>query len=128
MNVNEKGSLGLLKLITDIYSKGFTCFIPFDDYNPVDCIALTTEGKTIRLQVKYRSPDKNDAYEIAARSVVNGKRVFINKDLIDFWAVYLADLDRVVYIPMSIMDHKGSHKITRKQLSEIDGRLKSMPG
>ena len=36
MNVNEKGNLGLLKVITDLYSKGFTCFTPFDDYNPVD--------------------------------------------------------------------------------------------
>ena len=127
MNVNEKGNVGLLKVITDLYSKGFTCFTPFDDYSPVDCIAMNADGKTFRLQVKYRSPDKNDCYEFAARSVVNGKRVFMNKNLVDYWAIYLSDLDKVVYISMDIMNNKGSHKITRKNISEMDERLKSAP-
>ena len=127
MNVNQKGNVGLLKVIGDLYNKGYTVFKPFDDYNPVDCIAMNTEGKIFRLQVKYRSPDRDDSYEISASSMVNRKSVPINRSLIDYWAVYLSDLDQVVYMPISMMEGKKVHYITRKQLGEMDERLKSAP-
>ena len=127
MNVNQKGNIGLLKVISDLYSKGFTVFEPFDDYNPVDCIAMDSEGNIFRLQVKYRSPDRNDAYEISASTIVNKKSVPINRGLIDYWAVYLSDLDKIVYMPISAMEGKKVHYITRKQLSDVDERLKSAP-
>ena len=119
MNVNEKGNLGLIKVIGDLYSKGFTVFTPFDDYNPVDCIALDSEGKSFRLQIKYRSPGRGDRYEIAASSVVNGKGVAINRNLIDCWAIYLSDIDKVVYMPISIMNGKKVHYITRPRVEEL---------
>ena len=119
MNVNEKGNLGLIKVIGDLYSKGFTVFTPFDDYNPVDCIALDSEGKSFRLQIKYRSPGRGDRYERAASSVVNGKGVAINRNLIDCWAIYLSDIDRVVYMPISIMNGKKVHYITRPRVEEL---------
>ena len=119
MNVNEKGNLGLIKVIGDLYSKGFTAFTPFDDYNPVDCIAVGAEGELFRLQVKYRSPGRGDRYEISASSMVNGKGVAINRNLIDCWAVYLSDIDKVVYMPISIMDGKKVHYITRQQVEEL---------
>jgi hypothetical protein len=127
MNVNEKGNLGLIKVIADLYSKGFTAFTPFDDYNPVDCIAMNKEGKSFRLQVKYRSPGRGDRYEISAQSMVNGKAVPINRSLIDYWAIYMADIDQVIYMSVSAMEGKGVHYITRKQLSELDERFKSAP-
>ena len=127
MNTNEKGNTGLIKVIADLYSKGFHCFTPFDDYSPVDCIVMNSNGKTFRLQIKYRSPDKDDCYKIYASSVVNGKRVKINKDLIDYWAVYLSDIDKIVYLPVSVMENKNSHTITQKQIGELDERLKSAP-
>ena len=127
MNVNEKGNMGLLKVITDLYSKGFYCFTPFDDFSPIDCIAMNNEGKTFRLQVKYRTPGRGDRYEISARSVVNGKSIPIDKTLLDFWAVYLADIDQIVYLSVDIMNDKGVHYITRKHISELDERLKSAP-
>ena len=119
MNVNEKGNLGLIKVIGDLYSKGFTAFTPFDDYNPVDCIALDNNGKMFRLQIKYRSPGRGDKYEISASSMINGKGVAIDRNLIDCWAVYLSDIDKVVYMPISIMEGKKVHYITRQRLEEL---------
>ena len=119
MNVNEKGNLGLIKVIGDLYSKDFTAFTPFDDYNPVDCIAVDKDGKCFRIQVKYRSPGRGDKYEISASSMVNGKGVAIDRNLIDCWAVYLSDIDKVVYMPISIMDGKKVHYITRQRLAEL---------
>ncbi len=112
MNVNEKGNHGLIKVISDLYDQGYSCFTPFDDYNPIDLIVVNKDGVTRRIQIKYRSKMKSkDRYEVAARSVVNRKVVKINKNLIDGWAVYLADLDRVIYLPVSIMKTKNVHYI-----------------
>jgi len=119
MNVNEKGNLGLIKVIGDLYSKGFTAFTPFDDYNPVDCIAVNSAGKSFRLQIKYRSPGRGDRYEISASSMVNGKGVAIDRNLIDCWAVYLSDIDKVVYMPIEIMNGKKVHYITRQNVDEL---------
>ncbi len=112
MNVNEKGNIGLIKVMSDLYSKSYHCFTPFDDHSPVDLISLDSNGKCQRWQVKYRSLDKKrNRYEVAAKSVVNGKRIPIDKNLIDGWAVYLADEDRVVYLPVDVMKSKGVHYI-----------------
>lgn len=127
MNVNEKGNIGLLKVINDLYDKGFHCYLPFDDYSVVDCIAMNKEGKSFKLQVKFRSKNEYGSYEFHASSVINGKRVLVTKDIIDFWAIYLADLDKIVYISNSIFDSQKSFHITSKQLGELDERIKSAP-
>lgn len=119
MNVNEKGNIGLIKVMADLYSKGFHCFTPFDDHCPVDLICMDSAGKARRLQVKYRSLDvKRDHYELSARSVVNGKSIPIDRSLIDGWAVYLADQDKVVYLSTSIMEGKGCHHIRPNSLEQ----------
>jgi hypothetical protein len=122
MNVNEKGIIGLLKVTTDLYSRGYTCFTPVDDYNPVDCIAMK-DGKLYRLQVKYRSPGKHGSYEIRSRSTVNGKNIQIDRNLIDMWAVYLSDKDKVVYIPISEMNGKTTIKINEAVIKKMERGL-----
>ena len=125
MNVNQKGNIGLIKVMTDLYEKGQYCFTPFDDHSPVDLISMDNDGKCQRWQVKYRSLDKKrNRYELAANSVVNGKKVAINRNLIDGWAVYLADEDRVVYLPISIMEGKGIHYI-KPEYGRMAERLKA---
>jgi PD-(D/E)XK endonuclease len=120
MNVNEKGNFGLMKVMTDLYEKGYHCFTPFDDFSPVDLIIMDKLGNIKRLQVKYRSliPSKSK-YELAARSMVNGKSIEINKNLIDGWAVYLEEEQKITYLPVSIMDGKGVHYIKPGEVKEL---------
>ena len=122
MNVNEKGNIGLIKVMADLYSKGYHCFTPFDDHSPVDLITLDNTGNVRRLQVKYRSiSEKRKHYELSARSVVNGKVVPIDRSLIDGWAVYLADEDKVIYLSLNIMEGKGVHYIKPGTFEEYGG-------
>ena len=109
MNVNQKGVKGLIKVIDDLQEKGFFVFNAFDDHSPIDLIAVDSEGKTYRLQIKYREKNpnkKSEKYGIQATSVVNGKKVPIDKNMIDGWAVYLANRKKVVYINKSLLDGK----------------------
>ena len=98
MNVNEKGQIGLIKVISDLTTKGYECFVPMHDYSAVDLIVLRNYIP-IRLQVKYRAAVKN-IIDVPFSSVVNGKKVPINKDAIDGWAIYSSDLDKVLYLPI----------------------------
>lgn len=104
MNVNQKGVSGLIKVIDDLQEKGLYTFPAFDDHSPVDIIALTNEGETLKIQIKYRESD----YELRTSSVVNGKRVEIDRNMIDGWAIYLANEKKVVYIHKSDMEGKKS--------------------
>ena len=110
MNVNQKGVKGLIKVIDDLQEKGFYVFNAFDDHSPVDVIALDKEGNTYKIQIKYRETNKKkktkNSYDLATSSVVNGKRVEINRDMIDGWAVYLANDNKVIYISKEHMQGK----------------------
>lgn len=106
MNVNQKGVKGLIKVIDDLQENGYYTFPAFDDHSPIDLIAVDTKGNSYRLQVKYRELDKSKKvarYTFPASSVVNGKRIPIDKSLIDGWAVYLAEANKVVYIKKSMV-------------------------
>lgn len=68
-------------------------------------------GKTLRLQIKYREPITRlqvERYELAAKSTINSKAVPIDRNLIDGWAVYLANRNEVKFVPLSAMGNKKS--------------------
>lgn len=107
MNVNEKGVKGLIKVMDDLSDKGYLLFPAFDDHSPVDLIVMTKTGKVIKLQVKYRSSEKTKTkhkYVLSLYSVVNGKKIPIDRSIIDGYAVYLSDHNIVKYIPISYFD------------------------
>ena len=115
MNVNQKGVKGLIKVIDH-------CFLPFDDHSPVDLIAMNQDGSIFRIQVKYRSKNTRGRYELTTVSVVNGKRIPINRNFIDGWAIYLADDDRVIFISKKDMEGSVSLSIDLNlNYTNIDG-------
>ena len=111
MNVNEKGVKGMLRVMDDLQDKGYYLFPAFDDHSPVDLVAMDRNGKIFRLQVKYRQKDprkKSERYEVPTTSVVNGKKIPINRDILDGWAMYLVDANKIVYINKKMLEGKNS--------------------
>lgn len=109
MNCNEKGSRGLIKVVDDLQMQGFFVFLAFDDHSPIDLIAVDKGGRSYRLQIKYRTriPDRpKNRYSLPTQSVINGKRISIDRSLIDGWAVYMADDNKVTYISKNFMEGK----------------------
>lgn len=118
MNVNQKGVKGLIKVIDQLSTEGYYCFPAFDDHSPVDIVAMDLTGNIFRLQVKYREKKKG-SYSISTDSIVNGKRIPINRNLIDGWALYMANDDKVVFISKE----KFSNQTTLNIKPEFNGRL-----
>lgn len=119
MNVNQKGVLGLIKVIEDLSKSGYYVFTAFDDHSPVDVIAMSPEGKTVRLQIKYRERNprlslSEERYSLEATTIVNGKRRKIDRTLIDGWAVYMANRNEVIYIPVTAMGTKNMLSVNPK--------------
>lgn len=109
MNVNQKGVRGLLKVMDDLQEKGYFTFPAFDDHSPVDLVAIDSFGKCYRLQIKYREKNtkkKKNRYDFATSSVVNGKRIEIDRSMIDGWAVFLSEDNKVVYLNKKDVESK----------------------
>jgi hypothetical protein len=144
MNVNQKGSIGLIETIRDLTIKGYECFTPIHDYSPVDLIVMDKDFRPYKLQVKYRETFRG-IIEVHFRSMVNSKSKEINFDAIDGWAVYCPEVNSVVYVSKTDVDlSKGSFafrlehggkqvgaNVTRRKLyteySELDEWFKSAP-
>ena len=104
----------MLKVMAKLHDEGYITFTPFCDYSPVDLIAMDSNGKVFRLQVKYRTRNSPTArnkacnYSVAASSMVNGVRVAIDRNMIDGWAIYLADDDKLIFV--SVKEFTGGCK------------------
>lgn len=114
MNVNEKGLTGLIEVIRDLTRKGYECFTPFNDFSAVDLIIMNKEYQTIRLQVKYRAFDKSEQIQLELFSIVNGKKIPINRSAIDAYAIYIPDVDCVCYYPITDIASDKRSFIVRK--------------
>lgn len=97
LTVNDKGSIGVAKVVADLLSQGFYVFLPFDGSSPVDLVVADKSMRLRRLQIKYRIVERG-MIRIPLSSVVNGTRVPIDLSKIDGWAVYSPDANRVYYI------------------------------
>jgi hypothetical protein len=95
MNVNSKGAIGLVKVIADLVVNQYEVFTPLSDASPVDLVAANNEMHLRRLQVKYREPEDDRALVVSLDSIVNGKRVPVNLNNIDAWAIYCPTLEEI---------------------------------
>ena len=86
MNTNVKGSIGLMKVMTDLVESGHEVFTPISEHSTVDLIAYK-DYQCKRIQVKYREPYRNKV-EVPMHTVVNGKRVPYDLKEIDLFAIY----------------------------------------
>lgn len=100
MNVNQKGDIGLVKVIADLTGKGYVCFLPISGSCAVDLVVANAAMELRRLQIKYRNLE-NGTLVIGMNTVINGVKVPIDSDKIDGWAIYCPETDEVYYVAKS---------------------------
>lgn len=99
LNVNHKGVIGLVQVTSHLVTSGYDVFTPVSDYSPVDLIAANKEMALRKIQVKYREPtDDGRILFVSLDSVVNGKRIPVNLNLIDAVAIYCPADGKSYYI------------------------------
>ena len=125
MNVNTKGIIGQLEVSLDLLKKGYQVFSPISDYSAIDLIAMNKKGTCARIQVKYRHFNKENVISINTASVVNGKAIPVNFNLIDGYAIYCPELEDIVYVPKNVCENKTCLLIRRNITSRSGDRIYS---
>lgn len=102
--VNGKGAIGAAMAAADLMNRGYSVFLPFDGSSPVDLIVADDRMRLARLQVKYRGRGRFDSLEIPLASVVNGKKVPVDTNKIDGWAIFCPETRLVYYVAKKQID------------------------
>ena len=108
-----KADIGVAKCIADLVGKGYVPCIPLSEHQPYDIVAVSSNGTTIKLQVKYTTLQENGTIEIKFRTSWADKHGthmrHYNEDDFDFYAIYCPEKDMVLYVPNT----KNSPKVIR---------------
>jgi hypothetical protein len=107
MTTNEKGNIGLAKVIADVTENGIQPFLPLTDTTLIDLIISNHDLVTKKLQVKYISINSDGSLLLQLETVVNGKRILKDFSKIDAFAVYCPDNKNIYYIPTSEIQGKS---------------------
>jgi hypothetical protein len=97
MNTNKKGDIGLLKTMLHVTLNEFFVFLPISDTTCVDLVIGNKNMELKKIQIKYCSIKKGKL-EIRTSTVVNGKRVPVDLNQTDIWAIYCPDNDKIYFI------------------------------
>jgi hypothetical protein len=97
MDTNQKGDIGLAKTICRCVELGYEVFTPISDHPRCDLICIVNND-TKKIQVKYSSNGlcKNGSV------VRDGTKKPYTQEEIDYYAIYLSEVDRVVFIPQEL--------------------------
>ncbi len=101
MNTNEKGAVGLVRVMSDLIERGYEVFTPTTDFSPVDLVAATKSMCLRRVQVKYRSLNESGSMVVELSTTINGYKTPIDVSKIDGWAIFCPDTGKVYYVAVN---------------------------
>lgn len=103
-HTKDKGDIGLTKVIADLVEKGFSVSLPIHEHLHYDLIA-DCNGKLLRIQVKFRSQNKNSKGIVigckTSHKGNSGKNIQYSytKNDFDLYAIYSPELKLCYYVP-----------------------------
>ncbi len=93
----QKGNLGFSSVLKELHKLGVNVFSEIGDLSKIDLI-VEANSKLVKIQVKYAN-DKNGVASLSLRKAgPNGYRYTYTPQDIDVFAVYLPELDKVVFV------------------------------
>ena len=98
---NDKGDVGVAKVMADLTSKGIKIALPSSHHLPFDLIAISPDYELSRLSIKYCDGEK---LQLALRTIsACSKQVIrkVNFDFVDAYAVYSPITGECYYVPKS---------------------------
>ena len=114
MNVNQKGKITELEVLSYIIKKGYSASIPFGDKDRYDQI-WDIKGKLYRVQIKTARwlDDEHTGFVFNCYSVSNGKKFIYTKQDIDLFATIVDS--RLYVFPVEYCSTEKRVRFTSKQ-------------
>lgn len=125
MNTNEKGNIGLAKVICELVKNRYSCFLPFTDTTCVDLIVGNHLMETKRIQVKYRQKNNRGIIDVPLETVVNGKKIPIDRTKIDCYIIYCPDNDKIYYVELKNIPKVRSFTLRLEKIDRDNVRYAS---
>jgi Protein of unknown function (DUF3257). len=128
MHSKTKGTLAEMKIVADLYSKGFSVAKPLDDLTPIDIIVIDLNNYSLnKIQVKY-SNIENNCIKLYLRNSMSNRNMLYTKvytqEEVDVFGIYVQDIDKCLYINSSILDtHKSSLHIRTVKPKTTNGKI-----
>tara|TARA_Y100000310_G_scaffold24970_1_gene23934 strand:- start:685 stop:1161 length:477 start_codon:yes stop_codon:yes gene_type:complete len=98
LHKKSQGSIGELKVATDLIAKGFSVFTELGDNSKVDLIAIDNDTyRAFKIQVKART-SKKDAVKVETKKSGPNYQFAYEEKHSDVYAVYVQDRDSILYI------------------------------
>jgi PD-(D/E)XK endonuclease len=114
VNSKDKGNVGEAKVLADLISKGIDIAQPFGDNLPFDLLAIDQHLNIYKIQVKYLTLKDGKVTLRNQRWSSNTKRNYVEKYTkaeVDVFAVYVPNLNRLIYVPASFVTSSTSFVI-----------------
>lgn len=117
-HTKDKGDLGVLKAQADLHQQGYQILIPLTEHAPFD-IAIYKDNKFKRVQVKYKSLDRNGKLEVHFRTCwadKNGTHMrAIDKNSVDLYCIYCPDTDECYYLDPKDFRRSASLRVEKSK-------------
>jgi hypothetical protein len=101
-HTKDKGDLGVAMVICDLVCQGIYVYVPLSEHQPSDLIAMRRDGKMARVQVKYRSLERNGVVKIDFRNTYADRKghhkKLADRSQFDCYAVYCPDNRKIYYV------------------------------
>lgn len=123
-HTKNKGDLGTAKVLTDLLTKNIQVCLPLSEHMPFDLIGVRETGEVLKISVKYREVRKGSVHvsftsSYSDRNGTHSKK--INKDMIDYLAIYCPDTDEVYYIDPNKFDKNVTLRVQQSKNNQTAG-------
>ena len=105
-HTKSKADIGVAKTIADLTVKGYVPCIPLSEHQQYDLVVILTDGKAIKIQVKFATLKMNGTIDVkfrtswADKNGTHTKHYDVNS--FDYYAIYCPERDIVLYVPNTI--------------------------
>ena len=111
MSTKRKGNIGEAKVIADLLEQSIEVALPFGDNLPFDLIAVDSDQRLWKVQVKYASAHRGVIRVKNWRQSENTRRRYeriYTSAQVDVFAIYCPDTDLVYYVSQQEIGQKAA--------------------
>lgn len=126
MHTKQTGNVAELSVAAEIAKQGYPVFKEYGDLSRIDIITVI-ENKTYKIQVKHgiSMPDVAGAVFFSLKkSGPNGYNFSYDKDVVDLFAVYIAEINKVCFIPWKTIS--STHTVNIRYLKSKNNQKSSV--
>lgn len=124
MNNKQKGIIGEFAVAKFLASKNLPVFKEIGDNCKVDIISIIN-NKTIKIQVKTVSSNKNNSVSLSLKTSGPNYEYFYNEKDIDVFALYLLDEEEIAWITVKDIKLRERKGIVLRKINTKNNQIKN---